>query len=400
MFIPVGTDAPIYHRPFVTIGLIVANILLHLASYHGHMQGWLLQLGTGLHPVQWWTSAFYHYGVVHLIGNMIFLWTFGLIVEGKLGWWRFLALYLAIAGIEGGTTQAVMLGAESAKSATGGCSGVIYALMAISLIWAPRNDVDVFYLVGFGLWLRTGVFQASIMAFSACYIGLNLLLAALTGFQMSTAVSHVLGAAIGFPIACLMLRLNFVDCEGWDAFSLWRGRTLVEHLAGPDVLRRSESVNVETRGVVRPRQIPVEQRLRQLHESLAARNPLAAWSAYHDLRGRRRHTVIDDATLRKLIDSLRIGKDWDSLVTVLQDYIARFSEQADRARLLLADLLVRREQRPRAALRVLEPVRLVDLPDSERAFAQKLRALANQQIADGVMELSVPDGDLGPESQI
>src|SRR5262245_50823743 len=141
MFIPIGTDAPIYYRPFATISLIAANVLLHIAGYQGDMEGWQLELGNGLHPVQWWTSAFYHYGIVHLIGNMIFLWTFGLIVEGKLGWRRFLALYLALAGTEGAITQTIMLGADTSTLAAGGCSGLNYALMAISLIWAPRNEV-------------------------------------------------------------------------------------------------------------------------------------------------------------------------------------------------------------------------------------------------------------------
>jgi len=29
---------------------------------------------------------------------MIFLWVFGLVVEGKIGWWRFLACYLGGGG--------------------------------------------------------------------------------------------------------------------------------------------------------------------------------------------------------------------------------------------------------------------------------------------------------------
>src|SRR5262245_14429320 len=110
MFIPVGTDAPIYYRPIATIGLIAANVLLYFASFGGQMDGWQLQLGNGLHPVQWWTSAFYHYDIFHVLGNMVFLWTFGVIVEGKLAWWRFLPLYFALAGMDGAVTQIMMLG--------------------------------------------------------------------------------------------------------------------------------------------------------------------------------------------------------------------------------------------------------------------------------------------------
>jgi membrane associated rhomboid family serine protease len=56
----------------------------------------LLQYGAGLKPWQWMTSIFMHAGIGHLLGNMIFLWAFGLIVEGKIGWLPFTLLYLAI----------------------------------------------------------------------------------------------------------------------------------------------------------------------------------------------------------------------------------------------------------------------------------------------------------------
>jgi len=389
LFIPVGTDAPIYYRPLATIGLIVANVLFQIASYQGHMEGWPLQLGSGLHPSQWWTSAFYHYGIVHLVGNMVFLWTFGLIVEGKLGWWRFLPLYLALAGMEGAITQTIMLASNNPAATAGGASGVICALMAISLIWAPRNDVDVAYVAGFGImWIRSGITQISVMFFSAIFIGWDFLRAAFHGFQMSTEVLHVLGAALGFPVACLMLRLKLVDCEGWDAFTLRRSRTLVEEIAGPAVLRESRP-DPDTSGTVfRPRRLSLDRRVQQLEEGIASRNPLPAWAAYQDIRARERLNLIEPRTFRRLIDSLRGGKDWGSLLVVLEDYIARFPDEADRARVLLSELLVRREQRPRAALRVLESLQDSALTEDERKLSRKIRALADSQIAEGVMELS------------
>lgn len=387
MFLPIGSDAPLYHRPIDTIGLLVLNVALFVAQANGELESWPLALGAGLHPVQWWTSVFYHYDWIHLLGNMVFLWTFGLIVEGKLGALRFLALYIALAGLEGATTQILML-ASDPPSATAGASGLVFALMAIALIWAPRNELDVFYLVGFGLWLRTGVFQVTIMAFALCYIVLNLLIASIRGFELSTELLHLLGAAIGFSLACLLLKLNMVDCEGWDAFSLWRGRTLLEEIAGPSVLRRSPVDSDPDVLPAKPPRIAVDRRIEMLQGALVDRNPLGAWAAYRDLRERDRHRSIDDATLRRLIDALRSGRDWASLIVVLEDYVERFPD-GDRARLILADLLVRREQRPRAALRVLEPVSLSGLGGPERRLARTLQRLAQSQIDDGVMELSV-----------
>lgn len=387
MFLPIGSDAPLYHRPIATIGLILLNVALFVAQTNGELESWPLTLGAGLHPLQWWTSVFYHYDWLHLFGNLIFLWTFGLIVEGKLGAFRFVALYFSLAGLEGAITQVLML-ASDPPNITAGASGLIFALMAIALVWAPRNELDVCYLVGFGLWLRTGVFQTTITAFSLCFLVLNLVIATIRGFEVSTELLHLLSASIGFALGSLLLKLDMVDCEGWDAWSLWRGRTLIEEIAGPNVLRLSRSTS--DLDVVPPQapRVPVDRRLELLRTALASQNPLSAWSSYKDLRDRGRHDQVDEQTMRKLIDAMRIGKDWGNLIWVLEDFIARFPPAADRARLILADILIRREQRPRAALRALETLDDAKLDESDRKLARRLTRLAESQIDDGVMELS------------
>jgi membrane associated rhomboid family serine protease len=101
MLLPWNTDAPIYHFPWATIGLIVVNTLVYFGTLESETaEQWMLAYGQGLQPVQWITSNFMHAGLMHLAGNMIFLWGFGLVIEGKLGWWRFLIVYLGIGAIE------------------------------------------------------------------------------------------------------------------------------------------------------------------------------------------------------------------------------------------------------------------------------------------------------------
>ena len=100
MLIPINTDAPLYHFPYGTIALIVINTLCFLltgyAIDHDRLEPWMLEYGNGLNPLEWLTSMFAHGGFSHLIGNMFFLWGFGLVVEGKLGLRRFVMLYLGI----------------------------------------------------------------------------------------------------------------------------------------------------------------------------------------------------------------------------------------------------------------------------------------------------------------
>ena len=47
------------------------------------------------------TYQFFHADIVHLLGNMIFLWVFGDDIERALGRWRYLAS-ISLCGVIGG----------------------------------------------------------------------------------------------------------------------------------------------------------------------------------------------------------------------------------------------------------------------------------------------------------
>ena len=141
--IPTGTDAPLYYRPYVTVGLIVANIVAFvLAGASSTATGWggfYLTYGEGWQPVQWLTYNFVHFGAGHLIGNMIFLWVFGMVVEGKVGPRNFLLLYLGCGVLGGLVIQTCMLGYAGGAVGAGGASLVIFGLISICILWAPEN---------------------------------------------------------------------------------------------------------------------------------------------------------------------------------------------------------------------------------------------------------------------
>ena len=141
IIIPVNTDAPIYHWPWMTLVLIGVNCVTFFLTGQGeHQTGWLLQFGHGLNPWEWIAFNFLHFGWLHLIGNMVFLWGFGIVVEGKLGGWRFLLLFLAIGVLGGLIIQAVMLRSELPLGSGGaGASLIIYGLLAICVVWAARS---------------------------------------------------------------------------------------------------------------------------------------------------------------------------------------------------------------------------------------------------------------------
>ena len=83
MFIPYGTDAPIYHWPWATGTMVVINVVVMVMQYlnpegappHEAYLEFQLVFADGLHPLQWLTSNFMHAGAMHLIINIAVSYT-------------------------------------------------------------------------------------------------------------------------------------------------------------------------------------------------------------------------------------------------------------------------------------------------------------------------------------
>jgi len=234
MFIPYGTDAPLYHRPWVTGAVIITNLAVFIA---GSPDALILRHDV-LEPHAWVTSNFVHADPIHLVVNMLFIWTFGQIIEGKLGWWRFLLVYLGIGIGECILEQGIALALDQATASLG-ASSIIYGLIAMAWVWAPENEVEVFYWI-----IAPGTISVANRTLAIIYIVLDAMGAALgfmAGVPITTSFLHVLGAAIGFPLAVILLRRGVVDCEGWDLFSLRHGNPRVSGITyASDALPESE----------------------------------------------------------------------------------------------------------------------------------------------------------------
>jgi membrane associated rhomboid family serine protease len=221
-FFPYSTDAPVYYWPFATVGLIAANLIVFMGMMLGTInnpEDWIVWYGQGLHPTQWITSMFAHVDIGHVLGNMLFLWVFGLIVEGKLGWWKFLASYLGIGVLHAMLEQLIMLGYSGEVPGSLGASAAIFGLMAMATVWAPLNEITFFWV----FFIRMGTFDVSVLMMAGLYTGMELFFVFLFGGSAGSSMLHLSGFALGVPLAVVLLRRGVVDCEGWDLFHVWRG---------------------------------------------------------------------------------------------------------------------------------------------------------------------------------
>lgn len=86
-------------------------------------------------PLTLISYQFLHGDVLHLLGNMLFLWVFGDNVEDALGHTRFLIFYLA-CGVLAGLAHAVML--PGSKAPLIGASGAVAGVIGAYLLLHPR----------------------------------------------------------------------------------------------------------------------------------------------------------------------------------------------------------------------------------------------------------------------
>ena len=405
MLVPVSTDAPVYHWPWVTLSLIVTIVATFFLTIGGSANPdsvWrrgALEFGTGLYPWQWISCHFLHLDFIHLAGNMVFLWIFGLIVEGKIGWWRYLLVYFGIGVVQAFIEQLMMLGFDGPGGSMG-ASGIIFGLMAISLVWAPKNEIS-FVGIFWMFLLRIFHFDVTILTLSIFYFGLQIFFAVLGGFAISSAVIHILGAAIGFGVGVLMLKRKWVDCENWDLFAVLAGTYGTSTAIEPYLYRvEAEKMRIgqgtgntagrSTSSRDGRERVPAETLLSRLKYCLQINRPAAALTEYRQFSQFYPDRQLDQNLLQQLVRSLCQARLWSEAGPLMETYITRFPDDVS-MRLKLAAMLVEVQHRPRYALRLLEEV--PPIPDDETAARHRgrIKTRARNMIDDGVMELGGRD---------
>lgn len=386
-----------------------------------------LEYGVGLKPWQWLTSIFMHADFFHLLFNMIALWAFGLVVEGKVGSLVFTALYLAIGVVQNSLEQTLMLFAAGGGSL--GASAAIFGILGIAVVWAPRNEFDVFWFFG----LRTGSIEVPIVMYALLVLTIEGISIAVNGFSMSSGVLHLMGLVLGLAVGYVWLRRRWVDCEGWDLINVWQGNEVgnqadqqqddqARQLVRASTRRRHSSTTVAERdrssrpapapAPAPPAQQPSDRPLsgRPLSGRRRPKPPAAPKKTYTDAMKDVELLIADGniATALKLLAKLKVSeptlqlaqtavhrlikellaaKNFTAAVPFMREYTARFTEHRVPMQLNLAKLLLHLQQ-PRKAADVLRAMRSQTLESSAQAAWQELAAHAQHQISEGVVEVS------------
>lgn len=382
---PYSTDAPIYHWPIVTVLLIAVNLGAFLYGQTIspdaiEQTGWMLTYGDGLHPEQWVLSPFMHLNPEHLFGNMVYLWVFGIIVEGKIGWWRHFLFYMLIAVGESAVEQAAMLAVEPGGGSIG-ASAAVYGLMAIAAVWAPRNTVEFYYWFVFYF----GSFEVPVAYVCATFVGFDLLVVALWRGQALMSLVHMLGALFGLGVGVTLLKAGAVDCEGWDLFTLMGGGSRAQKRAEQKAQREREEDEARQRALGHK---IASQGHSQLEAYLKAGNARAALKLYGKLLEADPSFVMTDQELAALIQALHAAKLWAESAPFLVELIGRGHPKADSLRLKLAQICVVALNKPTRAQELLDAINVRALSDEQKALAKKIGLKAQEMEVSGSFELA------------
>lgn len=167
---PLRDHNPSGCTPYIVYALIAINVVIYfyflgtygnprtLAQFYQTYAIIPAEITRGEGSATLLSSVFIHGGLMHLGGNMLFLWIFGDNLEDEMGHLPFLAFYLA-CGIGAGLIH--VWAAPTSQIPTIGASGAIAGVMGGYLLLFPKARVDILLILI--IFFRVVTVPASLM---------------------------------------------------------------------------------------------------------------------------------------------------------------------------------------------------------------------------------------------
>ena len=206
--LPLSDDTKKMTVPFFTYAILLFNILILLWMYYSVRDFNVVFLEFGVIPSNIMagsqlhttiTSQFLHAGILHVVGNSLFLWIFADNVEDRMGHFKFISFYL-FCGICASLTYTFLNPSSTIPCV--GASGAVGGVLGAYFIFYPKANVRTFiindiytipaaaYLGGWLVWQIASYFMYR-------------------GDSSISFSSHIGGFVTGLLIALLFKKLRF-----------------------------------------------------------------------------------------------------------------------------------------------------------------------------------------------
>ncbi len=218
MFIPYRVDVPFNYRPvmnWIVVALVIFVFSIQMVESNQVrtrqmspneykeksltmqyiLKGWSMK---GLFGHMW-----LHGGLMHLIGNLIFLWLFGNAVCSKIGNLFYLPIYV-ILGMVAAISHLIFF----SDIAILGASGAINGVVGMYLVFFPENSISCFFILLFRpVWFTVRSFWMILLWFAFDILG------AMSGSGGVAYLAHIGGFVAGVGLAIFMLRTKMIVME-------------------------------------------------------------------------------------------------------------------------------------------------------------------------------------------
>jgi len=384
--IPIGTDRPQRHFPWMNALLIAANILIYFLSHSVSLGNAPVPLlppaaDAGLAPgwakfmldpqnstlYQFFTYQFLHLSLSHIFFNMLFLYVFGNNLNEKLGHAGYLAFFLT-GGILAGCGQVLM-----SDGRTLGASGAISAVTGMYLALLPQTQVRLF--IWFFLYIDRWEIPAIYVIFFS--IGKDILEPLLMPHSGTAHAAHLTGNAAGFLIGMLLLLTGLTQRDHYDFLAMierWRRRKAYESAVsqGWNAFDPRPGVRAGTGIKATPIDAALLLQREEILALLRAHNLPAATEKYLALRAVDPRQALPPQDQLDVANQLMTDQRYASAADAYEDYLRLYPRemQAEQAMLVLSLIYSQYLPKPDRARALLQAV-LPRLHDpKQRAFAE------------------------------
>jgi membrane associated rhomboid family serine protease len=374
MLLPIGTSISPRRTPYANYYLIIANVIFFVVSMrvvvdiqsgvrYLDLRPWAQNFMLWPQRPQIWqfvTYSFLHSGdhlyILHLLGNMYFLYLFGNPVNDKLGNIGYLCFYLA------GAVFSALGHALLHANPVLGASGAVAAVTGAYLVLFPNTLITVFYMLFF---IGTTEFRALYFIAFKMIIWDNVIEPNLSASAVAYD-AHLAGYAFGILAVLLLLSVKLIDSDRQDLWSLikqWNRRRIFRDAVagGYNPYGPSQRVQKSPGGVTifggapppTPAQSDQITALRaEIAECLRRHDPATAAQQYLKLLDEDPAQVLPRQHQLDVANQLMAAGRWAPAASAYEKFLAHYGshEHAEQVHLMLGLLYGRYLSEPKQAV--------------------------------------------------
>jgi len=373
MLLPIRTNVRCYRTPYANYAIIAVNVVVFLFSYWPDertrelLRPWAERfVFTPAHPFLWQfiTYAFLHSGLLHILGNMFFLYIFGNNVNDKLGNFGYLCFYLA------GAVFSAVGHTLVSNNPVMGASGAVAAVTGAYLVLFPQTLITIaywFYIVGTFEWPAL-----YFIAFKMIILD-NVIIR----YAANTNVAydaHLAGYTFGIISSLILLATGLLSSSQfdlWAMFKQWNRRRIYRDTisSGYDPYTGTKRITVKETTTPNPDEPQIMQLREDISGSVYRHDLQTAAQQYLNLMLLDSEQVLPRQHLLDIANQFASAGEYSNAASVYEKFLTYYAnyEHIEQVELMLGIIYSRYLEKPDLALnhlraaekRIVEPAQLL-----------------------------------------